>query len=282
MIELPETYVLSEQVNKTLSGKTIARAYANTHPHGFATYTGDPATYNERLTGKKVTGSSPGTPNTCGRHVEILCGDMMLTVSTPIKYHAPGAKLPKSHQLLLEFGDGSHMSCSVQMWGSMLCYPPDTSGRPCSICPVCKKAPTPYDDAFSEAYFSELFSSVKQSMSVKEFIATDQRIPGIGNGVLQDVLWNAGVHPRRRLETFSANERSKLYQSLKSTLLAMREQGGRDTEKDLFGNPGGYKTILSKKTLEAPCQRCGSQIIRQAYLGGNIYYCPTCQPQAGS
>ncbi len=38
-----------------------------------------------------------------------MCEDMLLVMSTPIKYHAPGDKLPKSHQLLLGFEDGSHM-----------------------------------------------------------------------------------------------------------------------------------------------------------------------------
>ncbi|MFA6873005.1 MAG: zinc finger domain-containing protein, partial [Bacteroidaceae bacterium] len=26
-----------------------------------------------------------------------------------------------------------------------------------------------------------------------------------------------------------------------------------------------------------PCPRCGNQIRKEAYMGGSIYYCPTCQ-----
>ena len=66
MIELPETYVLAEQINQTLVGKTIISAVANAHPHAFAWYTGDPTEYNAKLAGKKVTGSNPGTGYTCG------------------------------------------------------------------------------------------------------------------------------------------------------------------------------------------------------------------------
>ena len=101
----------------------------------------------------------------------------------------------------------------------------------------------------------------------------------MGNGVLQDVLWNARIHPKRKLETLNAREQKKLYASVKSTLLAMWKQGGRDTEKDLFGEKGGYKTILSANTLKDPCPACGGGIIREAYLGGNIYFCPVCQPK---
>ena len=57
----------------------------------------------------------------------------------------------------------------------------------------------------------------------------------------------------------------------------MAVQGGRDTEKDLFGNAGGYKTILSKNTVNEPCPKCNTEIRKEAYLGGSIYYCPCCQ-----
>jgi formamidopyrimidine-DNA glycosylase len=57
----------------------------------------------------------------------------------------------------------------------------------------------------------------------------------------------------------------------------MAAGGGRDTEKDLFGCSGGYRTVLSGKSKDCPCPLCGSIIVRESYLGGNIYYCPTCQ-----
>ena len=57
----------------------------------------------------------------------------------------------------------------------------------------------------------------------------------------------------------------------------MSDNNGRDTEKDLFGQPGVYKTKLSKKTLGKPCEICGSVITKSSYLGGSIYFCPECQ-----
>jgi formamidopyrimidine-DNA glycosylase len=61
-------------------------------------------------------------------------------------------------------------------------------------------------------------------------------------------------------------------------LQAMVSQGGRDTETDLFGQPGGYQTVLSKNTVDKPCPVCAALIKKEAYLGGSIYYCPGCQP----
>jgi len=276
MIELPETYVLSEQISQTLTGKTIVNAAANAHPHAFAWYTGDADTYHDRLAGRKISGATPGTGYTCGGNTEILCEDMLLVISTPIKYHAPGDKLPKSHQLLLEFDDDSHLSCTVQMWGAMLCYEADNIVLPEGW--VCNRCPDPLTDGFDVAYFDGLWAQAKPTLSAKAFLATEQRIPGLGNGVLQDILFNARIHPKRKLESLSGNEKANLYDSLKSTIRAMWMQGGRDTERDLFGCTGGYQTILSAKTLKNPCPVCGSGLIREAYLGGNIYFCPECQP----
>lgn len=276
MIELPEAYVLSEQINQTLVGKTVMNVTANAHPHAFAWYTGNPNTYHEKLYGKKIISSNPGTGYTCGGNVEILCDDMLMVISTPIKYHTSSEKLPAKHQLLIQFEDGSYMSCTVQMWGAMFCFPVGEDGLPDNY--VCNRCPDPLTEAFNKDYFDTLWNNTKQSLSAKAFLATEQRIPGLGNGVLHDILWNANIHPKRKLQTFNDNEKEKLYHSIKSTLLAMRIQGGRDTERDLFGNKGGYKTVLSSNTFKYSCPSCGNDIIREAYLGGNIYYCPACQP----
>jgi len=275
MIEIPETFVLAKQIEETIVGKTIRSVAANAHPHSFAWFSGDPAAYNSMLAGLRVTSANPGTGYTCGGNTEILCGDFILVISTPIKYHMPGAKLPKSHQLLLEFDDNSHMSCTVQMWGAMFCAPVAEIGNHGHF--ANSHLPNPLVDAFDEAYFDKLWNGTKPTLSAKAFLATEQRIPGLGNGVLQDILFNARIHPKRKLETMKDCDKSAIFSSVKTTLAAMRDGGGRDTERDLFNAPGGYRTILSKNTLNAPCPNCGGALTRQAYLGGNIYFCGICQ-----
>jgi len=280
MIELPETHVLAKQINEALVGKTIREVRANAHPHSFAWFSiDDPSAYHPMLAGKKITGANPGTGYTCGGNTEILCEDMALVISTPIKYHEIGEKLPKSHQLLLVFDDDSHLTCTVQMWGAMFCYAiSDIEGDKMPGHFGNARKPDPLSDAFDEAYFEALRRDCKPSLSAKAFLATEQRIPGLGNGVLQDILFNAAVHPKRKLETLDDEDMTKLFSSVKLTLKEMKDGSGRDTEKDLFNQNGDYQTILSKNTLAYPCRVCGSNLIRQAFLGGNIYFCPTCQP----
>ena len=94
---------------------------------------------------------------------------------------------------------------------------------------------------------------------------------------MQDILFKSHIHPKRRLATLGDVELGRMYSSVKSTLRDMADRGGRDTEKDLLGKPGGYKTLLSKNTFAEPCPGCGGAIVKEAYLGGAVYYCPVCQ-----
>jgi len=62
--------------------------------------------------------------------------------------------------------------------------------------------PSPLDDAFDEACFGRLLSDAKSNLSAKAFLATEQRIPGLGNGVLQDILFRIGTLMQRKSRPF--------------------------------------------------------------------------------
>jgi formamidopyrimidine-DNA glycosylase len=272
MLELPESHVFSAQLNKVLAGRTVVSCLANSTPHGFAFYAGDPALYPLMLAGKKVHSVSPS-----GGLIEFDLGELALTLGDGVtpKYFAPNEKPPVKHQLLLTFDDGASLACTIQMYGGMYAFVKDTYDN--FYYRVTKEKPSPLSEAFDRAYFDGLISEVKKNLSLKAFLATEQRIPGLGNGVLQDILFNAGLSPKTKLNTLNDAQKDNLYKSVKQTLTAMTAEGGRDTEKDVFGSVGGYKTILSKNTWHYQCPRCGGSIVREAYMGGNEYYCTTCQ-----
>jgi len=272
MIELPEAHTLAAQMGQAFVGRTIVRAAANTTPHGLAWYSGDPALYNEKLAGRKVTGTAA-----YGGRPEICADGMIVSFFDGVRAHYIGAgeKRPDRHQMLLEFDDGSALCCTVQMYGGMMAFPEEPNDD--FYYNVGREKPSPFSEAFDRAYFETLFVGIKKSLSVKALLAAEQRIPGLGNGVLQDILWVARIHPKRKAESLSDAERDTLYRATVATLKEMRGGGGRDTEKDLYGKSGGYQTVLSSKTLAHPCQACGGAVRREAFLGGNIYFCPVCQ-----
>jgi formamidopyrimidine-DNA glycosylase len=272
MIELPEACVLSEQINRTLKGKVILNAEAGHTHHSFAWYTGNPADYHEKLAGKTITGAEVYSGN-----VKIKADDMVLIISTPIRFHLQNEKLPEKHQLHIEFDDFTSITCTIQMWGCMFCFREnDPEGIPAIH--IVKDTPYPMEAGFDRKYFNSLLEGENvPKLSAKAFLATEQRIPGLGNGVLQDILLRAKIHPKRKMSALSDSELEGMFKSVREVITEMAVQGGRDTERDLFGCYGGYKTILSKNTTGKPCPACGTEIKKEAYLGGSIYYCSGCQ-----
>lgn len=274
MIEIPEAVALSRQLTERLAKKRIEQIVAKTSPHKLAWYFGDPDTYTEIAAGKRFRKAVA-----VGGMVEASFGDVDLLFSEGInlRYFAPGAALPVKHQLLVKLDDDSALVASVQMYGGMGVYPAGENDNKYYL--LAKQKPLPLDAKFNKTYFRKLLSAPgAEKLSAKALLATEQRIPGLGNGVLQDILYCARIHPKRKLATLGDEERETLFHSVKEILRRMADAGGRDTERDLNGNRGGYATRASQSTVGKPCPVCGSTIQKAAYLGGSVYFCPGCQP----
>ena len=273
MIEIPEAVVLAKQLNQAIKGKRIQSVTAAGSPHKFAWFFGEPAEYDALLKGRTIEGAYP-----YGGRVEIEAeGGMVLNFcdGVNLRYYGGEDKLPDKHQLLVVFEDASSLVCTIAMYGGILCCkkdePDDFYSR------VAKEKPSPLSDEFDLAYFYCLFDGKSIKLSAKAFLATEQRIPGLGNGVVQDILLGAKIHPKQKINTLGNAQKELLFESVKNTLSDMVSGGGRDIEKDLFGNPGGYITKLSKANKAMICPVCGGAVRKENYLGGSIYYCGVCQ-----
>jgi formamidopyrimidine-DNA glycosylase len=277
MIELPEALVIAGQMNETIQGKQIASAMRGNAPHKFAFYTRAPEEYAEILKGRRI---GPAR----GHGGLILIGvepEYLLALDgggERIALHRDAKTLPKKHQLLLHFSDGGYLTVTVQGWGAVLLFhDSEIPGHPW----VGKPGVSPLSDAFSYEFFQARFGELKENdaSSVKFFMISKPGVWGVGNGCLQDILFRARIHPRRRALDLSETERRALHAATRETLRQMVAQGGRDGEIDLYGQRGGYQRILSSETAGKPCPECGAAIEKIQYLGGASYFCPRCQSQ---
>jgi formamidopyrimidine-DNA glycosylase len=273
VIELPEAVTLAHQLNHVAVGQHVRHAVAGASPHTYAWFHGDPAGYDPLLRGQTV-----GAATSHGGFVEVELEDarLLFAEGVVLRWHGAVEAPPARHQLLVGFDDGSALSATVQMYGGLWAYRAGTFQN--TYLEAALRAPSPLSPAFDEAHFARLLDAPGAATgSVKALLATKQRVPGLGNGVLQDILFEARLHPKRKVASLTDDERSALFRAVTSTLAEMTRQGGRDTERDLHGRPGGYATRLSRLTVGQPCGRCGTTIVKQAYLGGAIYVCPGCQ-----
>lgn len=276
MIEAPEALLISEQLDLTIFGKRITYVSANNTPHKFAWYYGNPDNYSDLLLNKIV-----GKAHAYGGQIEIEAEDtrLLFTDGINLKYYHPGEKLPNKHQLLIGFEDESCLLCSVRMYGGLWCFPAESFD--CNFSSYRDSAhnkPQVLSEAFDLNYYLSLINSEeKQKKTAKAFLATEQTIPGLGNGVLQDILFKARIHPKTHINTLSDEQKEELYYCIKSILNEIYQAKGRNSETDLFGINGNYIPFLSKDTYNKPCPVCGETIRKETYLGGSIYYCLQCQ-----
>lgn len=275
MLELPESYTIANQINEHLKGKIISYIELLHTPHRFAWVKCGQDGFEELLEGQTIEAARHQ-----GGILEIDTKDSMLLLSDGSypKYYEDKKKFPKNHQLAVYFDDDTAMFVSIQMYVFLMVFPKGQCEEGYYISSSTK--PDPLTEEFSYEYFKSLYPANGKKLSAKAFLATEQRIPGLGNGVLQDILWDAGIDPRFDMANATEEDVRTLYTSVRKILREMCDGGGRNTEKTLFGEKGGYVTQLSKNSLHEPCMRCGYEIHKAAYMGGTVYFCEHCQKRA--
>lgn len=275
MIELPEAVVIAGQMTEHLRGARIASAVRGNAPHKFAFYSGTPDDY-ARLLKRKTMGATT-------HHGSLILASVdpgrLLVLGgggERIRLHADETTLPRKHHLLMRFDDGTLLTVTVQGWGSVqLLRPSEFPRKACCA----KEGVDPLDDAFTFECFDDLVEGLPHGdpRSVKFFMISEPGILGVGNGYLQDILFSARLHPRRRILDTTRRERRRLHGAVRRVLKKAVERGGRDTERDLLDRPGRYVRILHSKIVGQPCPECGTPIEKIQYLGGASYFCPSCQ-----
>ena len=277
MMEFPEAVVIARQFQTELEGRRIVSANAGNAAHKFAFYQPSREEIGGLLADKAV-----GAARADGRTVVVdlepghifRFGDGGLRVLL----HAKGAKPPKKHHLFVELASGAFLTISIQGWGFMQVT---TAGHG-DAHPYYGEAhgPSPLADRLGYEAFCGILDEyvAKEGKSIKAMLVDGKYVAGIGNGCLQDILFHTRIHPRRQVEGLSERERRLLHESVLRVIRDAAAAGGRDTERDLYDQPGGYRATMDKNTAGTACPACGTRIEKIQYLGGSCYFCPACQP----
>jgi len=271
MLELPEVLTLAEQLNDKVVGKKVIKVLPPTKEHKFCWFSGEPTAYDGLIKGSEVIAAEG-----FGIFAEITFDNgYKLCLNDGINVRLiPYVDMPKDYQLLIELSDEIKLVFTVAMYGGIVLHDGYNDNE---YYIKSRQAVSPFTPEF-EAYYRQVFANSKPKLSAKAFLAAEQRFPGIGNGSLQDILFAAGIHPKRKIVTLGDAEKDALLRSAITVLQDITKAGGRDTEKNLFGQKGGYPVKMCKNTVGEDCPKCGSQIVKETYMGGSVYYCPVCQP----
>jgi formamidopyrimidine-DNA glycosylase len=134
----------------------------------------------------------------------------------------------------------------------------------------------PDDEALRPGLFAELLAGAgRQLKSV--LVGKDAIVVGLSNSAFQDIIYRAGLHPKRRAADLSPEELRALYDATRFVVAERLRLGGKVGFRDLYGRPGGYEAAMGPAMKGRACPRCGSAIQKLAHGGGEVFVCPVCQ-----
>ena len=99
---------------------------------------------------------------------------------------------------------------------------------------------------------------------IKAVLMDQARIAGLGNLLVDEALWRAGIDPARPAAAVTPEERRELHRAIRSTLRVL-------------GRRGGSHTGDMPRDLDVPCPRDGAPLVRRKVGGRTTYSCPVHQ-----
>jgi len=117
-------------------------------------------------------------------------------------------------------------------------------------------------------------------LPIKNLLMDQRRLGGVGNIYASEMLFRAGIRPRRRAATLTRAELARLADALRAVLERAVELGGSSISdyRDANGNPGYFQIHHSVYDRAGqPCVTCATPIKRLVMSGRSSFYCPRCQ-----
>jgi len=137
-------------------------------------------------------------------------------------------------------------------------------------------------DALDEHWSAHSLGALvrKRRLPIKNLLMDQHAIGGVGNIYANEVLYQAGIRPRRRASNLRRRELEALAGAIRSVLMDAVRLGGSSISdfRDGIGRPGYFQLQLAVYGRAGePCPRCGTRIRRVVLSGRSSFYCPRCQ-----
>jgi formamidopyrimidine-DNA glycosylase len=130
-------------------------------------------------------------------------------------------------------------------------------------------------DVLSREFSAERFVSLLRHRrdQVRVFLMDKRALDSIGNAYADEILFEAGIHPKTFCRVLSHADALKLHRAVVSVMSeAAAEVARRDEPIDVK-----VRDFL-KVRLREVCPRCSGKIRRAGVRGMDAYFCPRCQP----
>ncbi len=120
----------------------------------------------------------------------------------------------------------------------------------------------------------------RRHLPIKNLLMDQRVLGGVGNIYANEMLFQAGIRPRRRAAGLRRRELARLSTALRAVLEEAVDLGGSSISdyRDANGQPGSFQMhhAVYDRAGEA-CRVCAATIKRIVLSGRSSYYCPRCQ-----
>jgi len=240
---------------------------------------GTPEAFSERLSGATVAGARRRGKNLILDLGEGYAAVFQLKIGGQLLLVPPVAEPTTALMLRLSLADGRSLFLrdetgytrarlygaeELEAWSSAL-------------------GPEPLEGGFTARYLRGKIGGRKAQ--VKPLLLDQKVVAGIGNIYVDESLFDARLHPRRKANTLQHEEWEALHAAILENLRAgIRDRGTTfSLYRDVLGRKGGHQNNL-RVFLRAgkPCPTgCGGQAVKVQVGGRTTFLCPECQLEHG-
>ncbi|MCI2959049.1 bifunctional DNA-formamidopyrimidine glycosylase/DNA-(apurinic or apyrimidinic site) lyase [Agromyces atrinae] len=137
----------------------------------------------------------------------------------------------------------------------------------------------PLDPAFDDRRFRRALRS--RSSAIKRVMLDQTVVSGIGNIYADEALWAARIHAEQPASTLSDARAATLLAEVRAVLRRALAEGGTSFDAqyvNVNGASGYFSHSLNVYGKQgAACPRCGTTIVREAFMNRGSHFCPRCQ-----
>lgn len=183
-----------------------------------------------------------------------------------------GRALPKNVSAAIALEDGSEIRLvehgtekRARLW--LVEDPADVAG-------VASLGPDPTRGTLTRERFVAALRA--ESRQLKTFLTDQRAIAGIGNGLADEILWEARLSPLQLTDRISDGEAEGLHEAVLRVPAAQVERL-RESAAGALPKREPVEHYAVHDHAGAACPRCGTAIARISYADRDTFYCPGCQ-----
>ena len=138
--------------------------------------------------------------------------------------------------------------------------------------------PEPLESGFTADILAARLKN--RTLPVKTALMDGKCVAGIGNIYAAEILFRAGIDPRRSAGVLKPREIVRIHRAVRDVLGAAVAMGGTTVRnyRGGDGQEGKYQSVVQVYGRDGqPCRTCGRSIHRIIQSHRSTFYCPACQ-----